>query len=372
MLGVWRNLLTTFLAFHQAARIVSVLSIVGTPNASSLPCFLPRGPIFTAISYWEALTAGSVNVVNLFALAKHLNGTAVDPYVNDINSQHPFSGHLDNDNDNDDDELLDESRYFSTVYSMGKLVNLLGLKVVPPKPNRVKSCRHINSEVSNMRVSNVIFILYENSSTEIIRGQECAYYITYYDMVKIKAILGDPVDQYWCISSELDELPDELIASNAVNVIINWHGTTTESKSHNRVRWYASHLRPIDPPELYRAVTPNIKKQAEILVGSISHPYLTIHLRIGRNLSFKRQELIDFPNVDLAIGHLIVDCLVDHTKSILRNHGIKSVLVLDDFEQMSFGSEVTELRSELMKRIKNEFLSLNSHSTNVYYSIGKN
>jgi len=71
-----------------------------------------------------------------------------------------------------------------------------------------------------------------------------------------------------------------------------------------------------------------------------------------------------------VMGHLIVDCIFEHTRNIILQHNIKSVVVLDDFEQMAFGLESENLRANLLRRIKSEFQSLSTNTTKVYYSIG--
>ena len=87
-------------------------------------CILPRGPIFTAVSFWEGLTAGSVNVMDLFLLADYLNGTAVEPYINDLNSQHPFSGRRDT-------TSVSMSRGFFDVFSKEEILKITNLNHEP-------------------------------------------------------------------------------------------------------------------------------------------------------------------------------------------------------------------------------------------------
>ena len=87
-------------------------------------CIRPRGPIFTAVSFWEGLTAGSINVMDLFLLADYLNGTAVEPYINDLNSQHPFSGRRDS-------SSFSMSRGFFEVFSKEEILKITNLTHEP-------------------------------------------------------------------------------------------------------------------------------------------------------------------------------------------------------------------------------------------------
>ena len=180
-------------------------------------CFIPQGPVFTSLSYWEALSAGSINVAELFLLANYLNGTAVEPYINDINSQYPFSGWKGDGNC---------TRRYSEVFNMSKLGHLLHLKREPVMTYRISRCQ-------GKRETNAIYINYNETSDKsgTITGSECMSIIGINDLLKVEQILTDVAHNYYCLSNKLKKLPVELLRPESINVIVNWHGLRRNSRN---------------------------------------------------------------------------------------------------------------------------------------------
>jgi hypothetical protein len=312
-----------------------------------------RGPVFTAISYWEALSAGAMNVIDLFLLADILNGTSVEPYVNDLNSQHPYSGYI---------EEEGRSRHFSSVYLLEDLKRIANLRNDPIKAYKLKPI--ISSAEFK---TNVIFILY-GTMTAPFEGTDCARLITQNETLKAEHILGKKPNRVLCLKSTLSILPDELVSSHVVNVIVNWHGTGTTG---SRVRWYASKMKKVSSAQIFRTIRPEIAKSALHIAGAQPRPYLTIHMRIGRILSFRQEGILEAPDIYLAIGHLATDCLVDHAQDMIDKYSIKSIIVLDDFDQMDCSPDAVAIKERMQSRIRNQLINLNSESTQVQYSIGQ-
>jgi hypothetical protein len=117
-------------------RLMLMVAILAVSNSVYEPCRLPKGPIFTALSYWEAFSGGALNVADLFLLSEILNGTVVEPYVNDLNSQHPYSG-LKAVSANDSSS----PRTFSQVFDMDKFLQLLHVKTRPVAAHSIVKCQ---------------------------------------------------------------------------------------------------------------------------------------------------------------------------------------------------------------------------------------
>ena len=303
-------------------------------------CRMPPGPIFTALSFWEALSAGCINVVELFLLADHVNGTVVDPYINDINSQHPFSGRKTNGN---------LTRRFTEVFEFSKLNKYLKMKTSPVMNYRITSCL-------GLRDVNAIHVNYSESFDEyaVITGEACMDIIGVNNILKMEKMILDAASNYYCISHKRPALPAAVLQSYSINVIINWQGL--RANQPNRIQWYSKYIDKSPPvSEIFSTIKPDILQASHDLLKRIKKPYLTLHLRVGRMLSLYHEEAIKIPHIYMQIGDLVTECIVYHVDKMIAEKNIKSILVLDDFDLMSYHPEMMFTKRKMQANLKHAY-----------------
>jgi len=301
---------------------------------------MPEGPVFTSLSYWEALSAGSINVIELFLLADHVNGTAVDPYINDINSQHPFSGRKTNGN---------LTRRFTEVFEFSRLDRYLHLKNPPVMNYRISRC-------IGRRETNAIYINYNDSFDEFttITGEECMNTIGINNLLKMEQMIADAAHNYYCISHRRPELPASILKPYSINVIINWQGL--RANESNRVQWYSEYIDKSPPvSQIFSSIKPSIVQVSQDLVQQIKKPYLTLHLRVGRMLALFHEEAIKIPHIYMKIGDLVTECIVYHVDKVIAQKKIKTILVLDDFDLMPYHPEMLFTKRRMQSNMKHAY-----------------
>jgi hypothetical protein len=242
---------------------------------NSEKCVLPRGPIFNAgfifiltagllfffkfilyncytVSYWEGFYTGAMNVIDLMVLSNHLNGTSVDPYVNDLNSQHPYSV-----------INLNQSiaRRFSEVFNLDHIKGITHIKKEPIDAYKLKHCKFIepciHSNCKQVKMSvNIVNVIYDSTNSAILRDQKCKNTIKANEISNALSLVGKEQINYWCIPNFISELPDQIIQANSVNIILNWHGIESNYKKNEtrRLMWYARFISKVPLVDIYDAV----------------------------------------------------------------------------------------------------------------------
>ena len=321
----------------------------------AITCLLPKGPIFTALSYWEALSAGSLNVVELFLLAEYLNGTAIEPYVSDLNSQHPFSGRK---------EMYKKNRLYSHIFSMDELSILTGLKHIPQSGDRITLCQ-------GKKETNAILVMYNVSSSfrdSFILGDKCKKIIGINKLIEIQQALSDIPMKYWCISSKISVLPPELLHDYSINIIVNWQGI--RHGQENRIQWYSKFIKPTPHlSQIFSTIHPNITQLSNNIISQLKKPYLTVHLRIGRMLALYHREAIEMPQIYASLSDSVIDCIVYNIDKLLGEHLFKGILVLDDFDEMKYKPEMEYFKNRMQDRLHLAFKEINQSNIDVRYSV---
>ena len=205
-----------------------------------------------------------MNVIDLMVLSNHLNGTSVEPYINDLNSQHPYS--VINLNQS-------TASRFSTVFNLEHIKGITHLKKEPLHAYKLRHCKFIepctHSNCKQVKMSvNIINIMYDSKNSTTLRDQKCKNTIKANEISYALTLVGNEQISYWCLPNYINELPDEIIQANSVNIILNWHGIESNYNKNDtrRLMWYARFISKVPLVDIYDAVN------KEFLVGHHTTP----------------------------------------------------------------------------------------------------
>jgi hypothetical protein len=288
-------------------------------------------------------------------LADYLNGTAVEPYINDLNSQHPFSGHK--------EKSYAKARGFFQVFSKEDILRITDLGHEPVSPDVIRKCQ-------GRRDIHAVKIMYEGSHRGYIRGLECMKSIGINDLLKIEQVVADGIRDYWCIPNTESTLPATLLSNSSINVIVNWQGIRKPNEE-NRVNWYNNNIVAPLTSDIFRSLNKSLLADSFAILDELSKPFLTVHLRLGRIIARYHREAIEMPVLYQQMGDLTIDCVLYHINDIIYRNTIRSVLILDDFDEMeeTIHPEMMFIKNRMQSQLHDAFGHMKEKGFNVFYTI---
>ena len=134
--------------------------------------------------------------------------------------------------------------------------------------------------------------------------------------------------------------------------------------------WYADFISKVHVSDIFHAVHKKIVELSSKMRNRIPKPFMAIHLRMGRMLTLYIPGVVDSPHVYKQVGSLVIECIFHRIDVVLKSLSIRSILVLDDFEQMHVPEAMAYLKYNIQSEITHQLYRLQKNGTNILYSVG--